>query len=67
MDTRKVRALLKKHDIGRLVVKKRGHPSDAETLRRALQGDGPREGTLIVTRQGESHLALLVSEVTARD
>ncbi|MBL8896299.1 MAG: SAM-dependent methyltransferase [Planctomycetes bacterium] len=66
MDTRKVRALLKKHDIGRLVVKKRGHPSDADTLRRALQSDCPGEGTLIVTRQGESHLALLVSEVMAK-
>jgi SAM-dependent methyltransferase len=63
MDPRKVRALLKKRGIGRLVVKKRGHPSDSETLRRALQSDEPGEGTLIVTRQGEAHIALLVSEV----
>lgn len=65
MDTRRVRAMLKKHGIGRLVVKKRGHPSDADTLRRALQSDAPDEGTLIVTRQGEAHIALLVKEIGA--
>ncbi|MCB9882197.1 MAG: hypothetical protein H6834_10425 [Planctomycetes bacterium] len=62
MDERKVRALLRKREIGKLTVKKRGHPSDAESLRRKLsQGmKGRKSGTLIVTRRGDDHFALLV-------
>lgn len=57
---RPVRALLAKHDIGPLVVKKRGHPEDAETLAKKLRGKGKKRGLLFVSRLADGHAAYLV-------
>ena len=47
MDGKRIRALLREHDIGRLTVKKRGIPDSAEELARRWKGKGTRPGTLI--------------------
>ena len=57
---RPVRALLAEHDIGPLVVKKRGHPDDAETLAKRLRGKGQKRGILFVSRLADGHAAYLV-------
>ncbi|MCP3920498.1 MAG: hypothetical protein GY711_33640 [bacterium] len=60
LDPRKVRALLREHDVGPLTVKKRGHPDSADLLARRLRGRGSRPGILAVTRLERGHLALLL-------
>jgi hypothetical protein len=59
LDRRRVRTLLGQHDIGPLVVKKRGHPESADQLARRFRGPGKRRGLLVVTRLEHAHLALL--------
>ncbi|TDJ73996.1 MAG: class I SAM-dependent methyltransferase [Planctomycetota bacterium] len=59
LDRRRVRALLGRHDIGPVVVKKRGHPESADELARRFRGPGTRRGLLVVTRLEHTHLALL--------
>ncbi len=60
-DRRRVRALLREHDIGELVIKKRGHPRTAAELAREFRGKGTQLGTLIVTRLERGHRAFLVT------
>ena len=60
LDRRRVRELLQRHDVGPLVVKKRGHPDDAATLARRLRGRGSKQGLLLVARLLEAHRAYLV-------
>lgn len=62
LDPRKVRGLLRRHDIGPLTVKKRGHPEPADRLARRLRGRGSKRGLLAVTRIGDRHLAYLLDE-----
>jgi len=59
-DRRRVRALLRRHDLGEVTVKKRGHPRSAAELAREFRGKGPGRGTLIVTRLEKGHRAYLV-------
>ncbi len=59
-DRKRVRAMLRDHDVGKLVVKTHGHPEPAERLARAFQGTGSREGLLMVTRVGGRAVAFLV-------
>jgi hypothetical protein len=65
LDRRRVRAMLERHDVGPLVVKKRGHPDDAATLARALKGRGKEPGLLLVARLGMLHRAWLVEPAPA--
>ncbi|MEU6858576.1 class I SAM-dependent methyltransferase [Glycomyces sp. NPDC046736] len=59
---KKLKALLAQREIGRLTIKQRGTGLDPAALRKQLKLKGPREATLVATRVGESHAALLCSE-----
>lgn len=67
VDARRVRALLERHDVGPLTVKKRGHPEDAETLARKLRGPGSRRGLLAIARLERGHRAFLLAEAPVAD
>ena len=60
LDPKRVRALLREHDVGTLTVKKRGHPDDAQTLARRFKGPGRQPGLLAVARLERGHAALLL-------
>ncbi|WP_089304185.1 class I SAM-dependent methyltransferase [Geodermatophilus pulveris] len=47
---KKLRALLRARDVGRVVVKKRGSAIEPETLARQLRGPGAGTATVVVTR-----------------
>ena len=59
-DRKRLRALLRKHDIGRVIVHKRGHPLGADELARRFAGPGSQPGELIIARTDTGHIALLV-------
>ncbi|WP_035748157.1 class I SAM-dependent methyltransferase [Glycomyces sp. NRRL B-16210] len=59
---KKLKALLAEREIGRLTIKQRGTGLDPATLRKQLKLKGPNEATLIATRIGQAHKALLCSE-----
>ena len=58
-DRKKLKARLHELGIGILEIKKRGSDVVPETLRKELQLKGERAATLIITRVGDSHRALL--------
>lgn len=60
LDPKRVRAMLRAHDVGRLTVKKRGHPEPAESLAKRLRGPGARRGVVLVARLERGHRAYLV-------
>ncbi|MEO0313488.1 MAG: hypothetical protein RL140_718 [Actinomycetota bacterium] len=60
-DRKKLKARLRELGIGILEIKKRGSDVVPEVLRKELQLKGERAATLIVTRVGDSHRALLAS------
>ena len=60
LDPKRVRAMLRRHNVGPLTVKKRGHPDDAQTLARRFKGPGERHGLLAVARLEKGHSALLL-------
>lgn len=60
LDKRRLRALLREHDVGPLTVMKRGHPDTAEVLAVRLRGPGREPGLLAVARLERGHLALLL-------
>jgi hypothetical protein len=60
LDPKRVRAMLRRHDVGPLTVKKRGHPDDAQTLARRFKGSGEKHGLLAVARLEKGHGALLL-------
>ncbi|MFG3341784.1 methyltransferase domain-containing protein [Glycomyces sp. NPDC048151] len=59
---KKLKALLAERGIGRLTIKQRGTGIDPAALRKQLKLKGPNEATLVATRIGESHTALLCQE-----
>ena len=59
-DRRQVRAMLARHDIGPLSVKKRGHPDSPEVLARRFRGPGGRPGLIAVGRLARGHVVLLL-------
>jgi len=59
LDRRRVRDLLRAHDVGPIEVRKRGHPDPAEELARRFKGPGERRGTLFITRLDRGHRAYL--------
>ncbi|WP_415647328.1 THUMP-like domain-containing protein [Stackebrandtia soli] len=56
---KKLRGVLRERGIGRLTIKKRGADVSPDKLRRELRLSGADEATLIVTRDGDRHVALL--------
>ena len=59
-DRKQLKAYIKQNEIGILEIKKRGADITPEQLRKELSPKGPNSATLIITRIGESHLALFV-------
>ena len=59
LDKRRVRELLRAHDVGAIEVRKRGHPDPAEVLSKRFKGPGTRRGTLFVVRLESGHRAYL--------
>ncbi|MCC3763679.1 methyltransferase domain-containing protein [Glycomyces sp. TRM65418] len=59
---KKLRALLAERGIGRLTIKQRGTGIDPAALRKQLKLKGANEATLVATRIGEAHAAILCSE-----
>ena len=59
LDRKRVRELLRAHNIGTIEVRKRGHPDPAEVLARRFKGPGERHGTLFITRLSQGHRAYL--------
>jgi hypothetical protein len=62
-DRKKLKARLQELGIGILEIKKRGSDVVPEALRKELQLKGKRAATLIVTRVGDSHRALICETV----
>lgn len=62
LSPKKLRPLLAERGIGRLTIKQRGTGIDPAALRKQLKLKGPNEATLVATRAGEAHVALLCSE-----
>lgn len=60
-DRKKLKARLRELGIGVLEIKKRGSDVVPEVLRKELQLKGERAATLIVTRVGDSHRALIAT------
>jgi hypothetical protein len=60
VDTRKIRKLLREHDIGPVTVVKRGHPDPPELLERRFRGKGSKRGHLLLARLDHGHRAYLV-------
>jgi hypothetical protein len=58
-----LRAALAKRRIGALEIKKRGADVDPAALRKRLKLKGEASGTLVLTRIGARHVALLVERV----
>ena len=58
-DRKKLKARLRELGIGVLEIKKRGSDVVPESLRKELQLKGERAATLIITRVGDSHRALI--------
>jgi len=57
---KRLRALLRERDVGRVTIKKRGSAIEPETLRRQLRLHGSAEATVVVTRLGGRPSVLLV-------
>ena len=62
LDKKKLKSMLAAHDVGALVVKKRGHAASAEELSKRFAGRGSKRGLLVVARLGEAHHAYLVRQ-----
>lgn len=60
-----VQEALRRRDIGRLVVKKRGFPLEPEEVLRELKLAGDREAVLLLSRRGKRHWAFIATR--ARD
>ncbi|WP_307814194.1 class I SAM-dependent methyltransferase [Glycomyces sp. YM15] len=59
---KKLKALLAERGIGRLTIKQRGTGIDPAALRKQLKLKGDNEATLVLTRLGEAHAAILCQE-----
>ncbi len=57
---KRLRAVLRQHDAGQVVVKKRGTAVEPETLRRQLGMRGSREVTVVLTRSAGAQIAMVV-------
>lgn len=62
---KKLKALVAERGIGRLTIKQRGTGIDPAALRKQLKLKGPNEATLVATRVGTDHVAILCQEVSS--
>jgi len=62
-DLKRVRALLRWREVGRLEIKVRGVDQDPSKLRRRLRASGPHEATLLVARLENQVVAILARRV----
>jgi hypothetical protein len=60
-DRKQLKAHIKQNEIGTLEIKKRGADITPEALRKELSPKGPNKATLIITRIGDAHKAIFVS------
>jgi THUMP domain-like/RNA cap guanine-N2 methyltransferase len=60
---KRLRALLRSRDVGRLTIKKRGSAIEPETLRRQLRLRGSAEATIVVTRIAGRPSVLVVDPI----
>lgn len=60
-DSRAVRSMLTRHDVGAIQVLKRGHPQPSDELERKFRGRGANRGVVVVARLDEGHQAFLVA------
>lgn len=58
-NVKKIRQLIAQRGIGRLEIKKRGADVTPDKLRKELRPKGDAEGTLVITRDDDRHVALL--------
>lgn len=63
----RLRALLRERRVGTVTIKKRGSAVDVERLRRQLRPCGPEAATVVLTRLGGAHYALLCRALPATD
>ncbi len=63
-DPRALGAALRERSIGTLEIKKRGVDVDPAVLRRSLKLKGKEHATLVLTRVGERHLAILTDRLS---
>ena len=61
-DRKRVRRMLREHDVGEVTVKTRFHPEPAEQLVRSFRGGGARRGSLAVTRIAGRTVAMLLQD-----
>ncbi|WGD36701.1 class I SAM-dependent methyltransferase [Lysinibacter sp. HNR] len=62
---RRLKQAMRARGIGSLEIKKRGADTDPALLRKRLQLRGPHHATLIITRHGHKHVALLAERLPA--
>ncbi len=60
-DRKQLKAYIKQNDIGTLEIKKRGTDITPESLRKELSPKGKNKATLIVTRIGDAHKAIVAT------
>ncbi|GAA3227155.1 class I SAM-dependent methyltransferase [Actinocorallia longicatena] len=60
---KRLKALLRENDIGTLTLKKRGFAADLDRLHKDLKPTGTLTGTVVLTRVGDSPVALLCGKV----
>ncbi|MEN9607168.1 MAG: hypothetical protein RL605_996 [Actinomycetota bacterium] len=63
-DRKKLKGYLREREIGKLEIKKRGADIVPEQLRKELQLKGEGAATLIVTRVGDAHRAIIAGSTT---
>jgi hypothetical protein len=62
-DRKKLKSYLRERGIGVLEIKKRGADIVPETLRKELQLKGESAATLVVTRVGDAHRAIIAEAI----
>ena len=63
---KRLKALLRAHDIGILTLKKRGFAADLDRLRRDLRPSGTQTATVVLTRVGDDPVAIFSSPMKAK-
>ncbi|WP_460369381.1 THUMP-like domain-containing protein [Actinocorallia lasiicapitis] len=60
---KRLKVLLREADIGTLTLKKRGFAADLDRLHKDLKPSGSLTGTVVLTRTGDSPVALLCGKI----
>jgi hypothetical protein len=58
-----LREALKRRDVGRVIIKKRGFPQEPEELRKSLKLSGTSDAIVALTRIGTRHWAFILTRV----